>query len=391
MNMAVPDDARIPEAFVLSSLAKNMPNAILAFADGRQFVGQSMGAEGSAVGEIAFHTAMSGYQEILSDPASAGQVINFTYPHIGNCGVNADDAQSDSVQAAAVVVRDVPIHYSNFKARQSLGDYLRMHSIVGIMGVDTRAVARHVRMQGAQQVAVLSLPEGQAVGQDEADEALRMARQAPEAGQAVALWLPAESQVGQIGPSGPSGRQLLDVVVYDWGVSRSFVNLLAQLGCRVHLVAASTPPAEVAARKPQAVILSCGPEQLRDAQELLAIARELLQMPLPVFGVGLGHQIMALAAGARVARLAQGQHGVNHPVRALGREGISITHQNHVFAVEAASLPAGVQVTHESLFDGSVQGLRFGDKQCSVQAQIETSTDIKSISGVLKDFLNSLA
>jgi carbamoyl-phosphate synthase small subunit len=347
---------------VLPSLQSGLKQATLALADGSVFHGLSIGAEGHTSGEVVFNTAMTGYQEILTDPSYSRQMVTLTYPHIGNVGANAEDVESTRIHAAGLIIRDLPVTVSNFRAEASLSDYLKRENIVAIAGLDTRRLTRILRDQGAQPGAIV-------VGADAA-AALQLARSFPgmaglDLAKVVSVNAPyewtetewtLESGYGQL------QQPRYHVVAYDFGVKRNILRMLAQRGCRVTVVPAQTPASEVIRLKPSGVFLSNGPGDPEPCDYAIAAAQELIEKNYPTFGICLGHQIMGLASGAKTLKMKFGHHGANHPVQDLDTGRVCITSQNHGFAVDAQSLPATCQVTHVSLFDGSLQGFKRTDK-----------------------------
>ncbi len=343
--------------------------AILALADGTVFHGRSIGAPGHTVGEVVFNTALTGYQEILTDPSYCRQIVTLTYPHIGNVGVNGEDVEADRVHAAGLIVRDVPARMSNFRATETLPKYLEREGTVAIAGIDTRRLTRHLRSSGAQSGCILALRAGE-VPAARVAETIGLARQAPSmtgldlarvvSRTEAAAWTETEWQLG-------SGYGMLaapkrHVVAYDFGVKRNILRMLAGRGCRVTVVPAQTPAAEVLALKPDGIFLSNGPGDPEPCDYAIAATRTLIDRGLPTFGICLGHQILALASGARTFKMKFGHHGANHPVKDLDSGRVSITRQNHGFAVDEKALPATLRPTHVSLFDGTLQGLARTDK-----------------------------
>jgi len=338
------------------------PPAILALADGTIFRGVSIGAPGHTVAEVVFNTAMTGYQEILTDPSYSGQIVTLTYPHIGNTGVNAEDVEANRVYAAGLVVRDCPARVSNFRSTQSLPEYLSEQGIVAISGVDTRKLTRILRDKGAQGACIF-------VGTD-AERAVELAQGfAGMAGQdlakvvsvkASAEWTEGTWQLGS-GFSKPD-QSKFHVVAYDFGTKTNILRLLADRGCRVTLVPAETSAEEVFKLNPDGVFLSNGPGDPEPCDYAIDATRAFLDKKLPVFGICLGHQIMGLALGGKTLKMKTGHHGANHPVQDLQSKRVFITSQNHGFAVDAASLPANARVTHVSLFDGTLQGFELTDR-----------------------------
>lgn len=362
---------------MLLSLKGNKPHAVLALADGTIYQGASIGVSGSCVGEVVFNTSMTGYQEILTDPSYCQQIVTLTYPHIGNYGVNTDDMESSKVQAAGLVIRDLPAVVSNFRQQGSLQTYLAAENVVAIANIDTRRLTRQIRSQGAQNGCILALAPGSEVTDAVIADALAKARLAPSmAGLDLARVVTTETRYpwsqgewslgaepGQSGPGfshGPEPR--FHVVAYDFGIKRNILRMLAARGCRVTVVPATTTAQEALALKPDGLFLSNGPGDPEPCDYAIAAVRELLETQLPIFGICLGHQIMALASGARTFKMKFGHHGANHPVKDLGSGRVSITSQNHGFAVDANTLPANLVATHVSLFDGTVQGLRRTDR-----------------------------
>ncbi len=342
--------------------ANRFPPAILALADGTIFRGISIGAPGHTVAEVVFNTAMTGYQEILTDPSYSGQTVTLTYPHIGNTGVNEEDVEARRVFAAGLVVRDCPARVSNFRATQSLPDYLKAQGVVAISGVDTRKLTRILREKGAQGSCIL-------VG-DDADRAVALAKGFPgmsgqDLARTVSIEAPAEWRdgtwkLGQ-GFSRPAETPH-HVVAYDFGVKHNILRLLADRGCRITLVPAQTPAADVLALSPDGVFLANGPGDPEPCDYAIEATRVFLDKKIPTFGICLGHQLMGLAVGASTIKMKTGHHGANHPVHDLQTRRVFITSQNHGFAVDAATLPAHARVTHVSLFDGSLQGFELTDR-----------------------------
>ncbi len=336
--------------------------AVLALADGTVFRGRSIGAPGQAVGEVVFNTAITGYQEILTDPSYCRQIVTLTYPHIGNTGVNEEDVEATRVFAAGLIVRDVPRVHSNFRAGATLGEYLERERVVAIADLDTRRLTRILRDRGAQPGAILA-------GGDE-DAAIRLARSFPgmaglDLAQVVSVASPYEWQETAWHLGSGFGRlqePRLHVVAYDFGVKRNILRLLASRGCRITVVPAKTPAAEARRLRPDGVFLSNGPGDPEPCDYAIDATRELIATSLPTFGICLGHQIMGLASGGRTLKMKFGHHGANHPVQDLDTGKVLITSQNHGFAVDPASLPANCKVTHVSLFDGTLQGFRRTDR-----------------------------
>jgi len=383
---------------VLSSLEGKFPHAILALADGSVFIGQSIGAAGTTVGEVVFNTSITGYQEILTDPSYCQQIVTLTYPHIGNYGVNAEDVESAKVQAAGLIVRDVPLLHSNFRAEQSLSDYLKAGGTVAIAGIDTRQLTRLLRTKGAQNGAIAALAAGEAVTQARIDAALAAARAVPSmAGLDLAKvvttsapyeWNQTEWALGQ--GCGTQQAPRFKVVAYDFGVKYNILRMLAERGCQITVVPAQASAADVLAMKPDGVFLSNGPGDPEPCDYAIAATRDIVASGMPTFGICLGHQIMALAAGGKTFKMDNSHHGANHPVKELSTGRVSITSQNHGFAVDMASLPSTLEPTHISLFDGTLQGLRFKDRPAfCFQGHPEASPGPRDI-GYLFDRFTSL-
>ncbi len=338
------------------------PPAILALADGTIFRGVSIGAPGHTVAEVVFNTAMTGYQEILTDPSYSGQIVTLTYPHIGNTGVNAEDVESNRVYAAGLVVRDCPARVSNFRSTQSLPDYLTEQGIVAISGIDTRKLTRILREKGAQGACIF-------VGSD-AERAVELARGFPGmAGQDLAKVVSVKESTGWTGGTWQleggftsPDQSKFHVVAYDYGVKSNILRLLADRGCRITLVPAQTTAEDVFKLNPDGVFLSNGPGDPEPCDYAIDATRAFLDKKLPVFGICLGHQIMGLAVGGKTVKMKTGHHGANHPVQDLASKRVFITSQNHGFGVDAASLPANARVTHVSLFDGTLQGFELTDR-----------------------------
>ncbi len=347
-----------------------LPPAILALADGTSFLGTSIGAPGRTVGEVVFNTALTGYQEILTDPSYCRQIVTLTYPHIGNVGVNEEDVEATKVHAAGLVIKDLPLRVSNFRATLPLSDYLKREGTVAIADIDTRRLTRVLRTTGAQNGCIMSFPAGAAVTPEHLAEAVAQARAAPsmaglDLAQVVSVDKPYE-WTGTTWTLGSGYGQMqaprCHVVAYDFGAKHNILRLLAVRGCRVTVVPAKTPAADVLALRPDGLFLSNGPGDPEPCDYAIRAARELIERGLPTFGICLGHQILALASGAKTFKMKFGHHGANHPVKDLDSGRVSITSQNHGFAVDAKSLPSTLRPTHVSLFDGTLQGLARTDK-----------------------------
>ncbi|MBI3368311.1 MAG: glutamine-hydrolyzing carbamoyl-phosphate synthase small subunit [Burkholderiales bacterium] len=347
-----------------------LPPALLALADGTTFLGTSIGAAGRTVGEVVFNTALTGYQEILTDPSYCRQIVTLTYPHIGNYGCNDEDVESTKVHAAGLIIKDLPIRSSNFRQTTTLAQYLQREGTVAIAGIDTRRLTRVLRTHGAQNGAIVSFAVGHAVSQADIDEAVTQARAAPDmAGQDLARVVSVDRAydwtegVWELGAGYlPAATARFHVVAYDFGVKRNILRLLASRGCKITVVPARTPAAEVLKLKPDGIFLSNGPGDPEPCDYAIAATRTLIDSGLPTFGICLGHQILALASGAKTFKMKFGHHGANHPVKDLDSGRVSITSQNHGFAVDEKSLPANLRPTHVSLFDGTLQGLARTDK-----------------------------
>ncbi len=337
--------------------------ALLALADGSVFRGSSAGATGLASGEVVFNTAITGYQEILTDPSYCRQIITLTHPHIGNTGANREDMESGKVFAAGLVIRDLSAAVSSWRAGQSLAEFLVANKVVAIAGIDTRKLTRVLREKGAQNGALLA-------GSDDATQALEAAREFPGlAGMDLAKvvttagpyeWSEAGWRLGQGFGKGPEAR--FHVVAYDYGVKRNILRMLAGRGCRVTVLPAQTPAREALALKPDGVFLSNGPGDPEPCDYAVRAIREIIDTGTPTFGICLGHQLMGLASGAKTLKMKFGHHGANHPVKDLESGAVVITSQNHGFAVDPDTLPANLKPTHVSLFDGSLQGLARTDR-----------------------------
>ena len=384
---------------MLSSLAGHFPTAILALADGSVFIGESIGATGTTVGEVVFNTALTGYQEILTDPSYRRQIVTLTYPHIGNTGVNAEDVESPHIQAAGLVIRDLPLRYSNHRATQGLAEYLQAAGTVAIAGVDTRQLTRLLRDKGAQNGAIVGLAAGEAATPERMEAALAAARAAPSmAGLDLAREVSTERPYDwnqtvwvQGAGYGTQAAPRFKVVAYDFGVKHNILRMLATRGCQITVVPAQTPAAEVLAMRPDGVFLSNGPGDPEPCDYAIAATREIVASSTPTFGICLGHQIMALAAGAQTFKMANSHHGTNHPVRDLDNGRVSITSQNHGFAVDKDTLPANVRATHLSLFDGTLQGFEYKDQPAfCFQGHPEASSGPQDIGYLFDRFIDRM-
>ena len=351
-------------------MSSPFPPAILALADGTVFHGIGIGAAGSSAGEVVFNTAMTGYQEILTDPSYCRQIVTLTYPHIGNTGVNAEDQESAQIHAAGLVIRDLPLLVSNFRSEQSLSGYLKAGKVVAIAGIDTRKLTRILRSDGAQGGCLLSAAQGATLGEADVARTLAAARAFPGlAGMDLAKVVSARAPydwnegVWQLGKGhGRIESHRYHVAAYDFGVKRNILRLLAERGCKVTVFPAQTPAEAVLATKPDGVFLSNGPGDPEPCTYAIEAISEIVARGIPTFGICLGHQLLGLASGAKTMKMKFGHHGANHPVKDLDTGQVAITSQNHGFAVDAATLPANLRPTHVSLFDGSLQGMARTDR-----------------------------
>jgi len=370
--------------------------AILALADGSIFRGESIGADGSSVGEVVFNTAMTGYQEILTDPSYARQIVTLTYPHIGNTGVTPEDVESDAVQAAGLVIRDLPLLASNWRCKQSLDEYLRENNIVAIAGIDTRRLTRILREKGSQNGCLLA-------GDDISEEkALELARSFPglkgmDLAKEVSVKESYQWRSSVWNLESDSHPELSDaelpyhVVAFDYGVKFNILRMLVARGCRLTVVPAQTPAADVLALNPDGVFLSNGPGDPEPCDYAIAAIKEILETDIPVFGICLGHQLLALASGAKTVKMGHGHHGANHPVQDLDTGVVMITSQNHGFAVDETSLPANLRPTHKSLFDGTLQGIERTDKAAfSFQGHPEASPGPHDVAPLFDRFIDAM-
>ncbi len=355
---------------MLLSLKGTTPPAILALADGTVYVGNSIGVAGSTVGEVVFNTSMTGYQEILTDPSYCQQIVTLTYPHIGNYGTNGEDIESDRVHAAGLIIKDLPLVASNFRSTQTLSEYLVSNATVAIANLDTRQLTRHLRVHGAQNGCILALKAGESLTSATIEKAIAAAKATPtmaglDLAKAVSVtasyaWTETEWTLGE--GYGQQTVPQFHVVAYDFGVKKNILRMLAQRGCKVTVVPAQTSALEVQKLKPQGIFLSNGPGDPEPCDYAIAAAQTLIESGIPTFGICLGHQIMALASGAKTFKMKFGHHGANHPVKDLDSGRVSITSQNHGFAVDEKTLPANLRATHISLFDNTLQGLERTDK-----------------------------
>ncbi len=367
--------------------------AILALEDGTLFHGRSIGAEGQTVGEVVFNTAITGYQEILTDPSYHQQIVTLTQPHIGNVGINTEDEESGKAYAAGLIIRQLPYQLSSWRAQQSLPDYLRQQNVVAIEGIDTRKLTRLLRDKGAQNGCIMAGPKlnaERAVAAARAFPGLKGADLAKVVSTAKSYewtegcWSP-DAGLSEVTAH---GTKRWHVIAYDFGVKRNILRILVDMGCRVTVVPATTPAAEVLKAKPSGVFLSNGPGDPDPCDYAIAAIREILSTGIPVFGICLGHQLLALACGARTVKMKFGHHGANHPVQELSNGRVMITSQNHGFAVEESSLPPELLPTHRSLFDGTLQGIRHRDYPAfSFQGHPEASPGPHDVRGVFDTFI----
>ncbi|WP_277373930.1 glutamine-hydrolyzing carbamoyl-phosphate synthase small subunit [Pseudomonas sp. AA-38] len=371
--------------------------AILALADGSIFRGDSIGADGQTIGEVVFNTAMTGYQEILTDPSYAQQIVTLTYPHIGNTGTTPEDGESCSVWAAGLIIRDLPLISSSWRDKQPLDEYLKANGTVAIAGIDTRRLTRILREKGSQNGCIL-------VGDDATEEkALELARSFPglkgmDLAKEVTCAKPYEwrSSVWNLeSDSHPliAAEELpYHVVAYDYGVKLNILRMLVARGCRLTVVPAQTPASEVLALNPDGVFLSNGPGDPEPCDYAIKAIKEILETDIPVFGICLGHQLLALASGAKTLKMGHGHHGANHPVQDLDTGVVMITSQNHGFAVDESSLPSNVRPIHKSLFDGTLQGIERTDKAAfSFQGHPEASPGPHDVAPLFDRFINEMA
>jgi carbamoyl-phosphate synthase small subunit len=352
--------------------------AILALEDGSIFKGLAIGAQGTSVGEVVFNTAMSGYQEILTDPSYARQIVTLTYPHIGNTGTNAEDEESTAIWAAGLVIRDLPLLASNYRNEQGLQDYLESRGIVAIADIDTRRLTRILREKGAQNGCLMAgndIDETLALEQARAFAGLKGMDLAKEVTvDASYSWSEGSWEFGVGHSERPEAELPRHVVAYDFGVKRNILRMLVDRGCRLTVVPAQTPAADVLALNPDGIFLSNGPGDPEPCTYAIEAVRDILESDIPVFGICLGHQLLGLASGAATMKMKFGHHGANHPVQNLEDGSVLITSQNHGFAVDEDKLPANLRVTHKSLFDGSLQGIHRTDKDAfSFQGHPEAS------------------
>ncbi|WP_027601362.1 MULTISPECIES: glutamine-hydrolyzing carbamoyl-phosphate synthase small subunit [Pseudomonas] len=371
--------------------------AILALADGSIFRGESIGADGHTVGEVVFNTAMTGYQEILTDPSYAKQIVTLTYPHIGNTGTTPQDGEAAQVWAAGLIIRDLPLLASNWRNKQSLPDYLKENGTIAIAGIDTRRLTRILREKGAQDGCILT-------GEDATEErALELARAFPglkgmDLAKEVSVkeryewrsgvWSLETDSHAEI----PAKQLPYHVVAFDYGVKLNILRMLVARGCRITVLPAQTPASEALALQPDGIFLANGPGDPEPCDYAIKAIQDVLETEIPVFGICLGHQLLALASGAKTVKMPNGHHGANHPVQDLDSGVVMITSQNHGFAVDEASLPANVRATHKSLFDGTLQGIERTDKVAfSFQGHPEASPGPHDVAPLFDKFIQAMA
>ena len=351
-------------------------SAILVLEDGTVFKGTAIGADGAAVGEVVFNTSMTGYQEILTDPSYAEQIITLTYPHIGNTGTNSEDEESSTIWAKGLVIRDLPLLASNFRNEQNLSDYLKAKNILGIADIDTRKLTRILREKGAQNGCILagdSLDEAVALGQAQGFPGLKgMDLAKVVSTKEQYQWTEGSWELGK-GHITPENSDF-HVVAYDFGAKRNILRMLVDRGCKLTIVPAQTSAADVLAMNPDGIFLSNGPGDPEPCDYAITAIKSFLETSIPVFGICLGHQLLGLASGASTLKMKFGHHGGNHPVKDFDRNVVMITAQNHGFAIDENNLPENIKVTHKSLFDNSIQGIHLTDKPAfSFQGHPEAS------------------
>ena len=377
----------------------SFPAALLALADGTVFKGTSIGATGHTVGEVVFNTSMSGYQEILTDPSYCRQIVTLTYPHIGNYGINDEDVEAKKIHAAGLIIKEPPVLDSNFRKTRTLSQYLCDEGTVAIADIDTRRLTRILRTTGAQNGCIMALPAGAKVTDAHIADAIAKAKAAPSmAGLDLAkivsatetkTWTETEWTLGT--GYGKQTQPRFHVVAYDFGVKANILRMLASRGCKITVVPAQTPASAVFDLEPDGVFLSNGPGDPEPCDYAIKATAQLIEAGIPTFGICLGHQIMALASGAKTFKMKFGHHGANHPVKDLDNGRVSITSQNHGFAVDAESLPANLRPTHISLFDGTLQGLARTDKPAfCFQGHPEASPGPHDISYLFDRFIGPM-
>jgi len=371
-----------------------MTQALLALEDGTLFWGVSLGAEGETTGEVVFNTSLTGYQEILTDPSYFKQIVTLTYPHIGNVGVNAEDEESPRIMAQGLVIKDCPVLMSNFRAEKTLPDYLKEQGIVAIADIDTRKLTRLLRSKGAQSgviVAGENIDADAAVAKAKSFSGLKGLDLAQEVTTAETyVWTEGSWKLGE-GHTDCSDNDGYHVVAYDYGVKRNILRMIADRGCKLTVVPAKTPAADVLAMNPDGIFLSNGPGDPEPCDYAIKAIQEVLEADIPVFGICLGHQLLALASGAKTVKMKFGHHGANHPVQDLNSKKVMITSQNHGFAVDGDSLPDTLTATHKSLFDGSLQGISRTDKSAfSFQGHPEASPGPHDVAPLFDLFIDNI-
>ncbi len=368
--------------------------ALLALADGSLFHGLSIGIDGETTGEVVFNTAITGYQEILTDPSYSQQIVTLTYPHIGNVGTNPEDEESDRIHAGGLVIRDLPMLTSNWRSQQALSDYLTEHRLVGISDIDTRRLTRILREKGSQAGCIVAgdqIDEAAALAAARAFPGLQGMDLAKQVSSAQAYDWHQGSWTLEHGHQDVGADRPWRVVAYDFGVKRNILRMLADRGCQVHVVPAQTPAAEVLAMQPDGVFLSNGPGDPEPCDYAISAIQEILAAAVPVFGICLGHQLLSLASGASTKKMKFGHHGANHPVQDLASGVVMISSQNHGFAVDEASLPDNLKATHRSLFDGSLQGVSRSDVPAfSFQGHPEASPGPHDVAPLFDQFIEMI-
>ncbi len=367
--------------------------ALLALADGSLFHGHSIGVAGKSVGEVVFNTAMTGYQEILTDPSYYKQLVTLTYPHIGNVGVNQEDVESNRVFTAGLIIRDLPLLDSSWRSQQPLEDYLRDNNVIGIAGIDTRRLTRILREKGAQNGCLIAgdkIDVEQAIQAAQAFNGLKGMDLAQEVTtQTTYIWQQGVWKLGE--PIGESSAQY-HVIAYDFGIKHNILRMLAERGCKVTVVPAKTPAQDVLAQHPDGIFLSNGPGDPEPCDYAIAAIEQILDAGIPTFGICLGHQLLGLASGAKSLKMKFGHHGANHPVQDLENQKVIITSQNHGFALDEASLPSNLKATHRSLFDKSLQGIERVDKPAfSFQGHPEASPGPHDVAPLFDKFIKMMA
>ena len=366
--------------------------AILALEDGSLFKGTAIGVDGKSVGEVVFNTSMTGYQEILTDPSYAEQIVTLTYPHIGNYGTNSEDEESRGIFAKGLVIRDLPLIASNFRSEQALDEYLRAHNVLGIADIDTRRLTRILREKGSLNGCIMAgdgIDEEEALAAAKGFAGLKGMDLAKEVTTAESYtWTQTDWELGKGYGELAEADKKFKVVAYDFGVKRNILRLLAERGCDLTVVPAKTPASEVLAMNPDGIFLSNGPGDPEPCDYAIEAIQQILETDIPVFGICLGHQLLALASGAKTVKMPHGHHGGNHPVQDLETKQVMITSQNHGFAVDEATLPAHIKATHKSLFDGTLQGIELTNKPAfSFQGHPEASPGPRDVAPLFDRFV----